>query len=131
MFIFHIYSLFFLFYNYIFFENQKLNSKFKIKTLNTKNKSQSPLLEINPRNLQLLIPWDLGDYNSQTSKFLFLFIFSVFTMNFFPPKLMKLDGLLIWVFCTLIPNWFEHKWLKSQFHVWNYERVRILFVDPV
>jgi hypothetical protein len=29
------------------------------------------LLEINLKKFQLLIPWDLGDYNIQTSKFFF------------------------------------------------------------
>jgi hypothetical protein len=35
---------------------------------------------INLKKLQLLIPWDLGDYNIQISKF-FFWVF--FTMNFF------------------------------------------------
>jgi hypothetical protein len=30
-------------------------------------------LKINLRKLQLLIPWDLGDYNIQTSKFFSFF----------------------------------------------------------
>jgi hypothetical protein len=38
--------------------------------------------------LQLLIPWDLGDYNIQTSKFFFLGFFLI--VNFFTPKLMKI-----------------------------------------
>jgi hypothetical protein len=29
------------------------------------------MLQINLKKLQLLIPWDLGDYNIQTSKFFF------------------------------------------------------------
>jgi hypothetical protein len=37
--------------------------------------------------LQLLIPWDLGDYNVQTSKFFFLVLFNV---SFFTPKVMKI-----------------------------------------
>jgi hypothetical protein len=45
-------------------------------------------LEINLKKLQLLIPWKLGDYNIQTSKFCFSGVF--FTMNFFTPKLMKI-----------------------------------------
>jgi hypothetical protein len=45
-------------------------------------------LNINLQKLQLLIPWDLGDYNIQTSKFLFLGMF--FSANFFTPKLMKI-----------------------------------------
>jgi hypothetical protein len=32
-------------------------------------------LNINLQKLQLLIPWDLGDYNIQTSKFFFLGVF--------------------------------------------------------
>jgi hypothetical protein len=50
------------------------------------------LLEINLKKLQLLILWNLTDYNIQTSKVYFLGVF--FTMNFYTPKLMKLDGLL-------------------------------------
>jgi hypothetical protein len=45
------------------------------------------LLNINLQKLQLLIPWDLGDYNIQTSKFFSGVFFSV---NFFTPKLMKI-----------------------------------------
>jgi hypothetical protein len=41
-------------------------------------------LNINLQKLQLLIPWDLGDYNIQTSKFFFLGVF--FSVNFFTPK---------------------------------------------
>jgi hypothetical protein len=44
-------------------------------------------LETNLKKSQLLIPWDLGDYNIQTSKFFFWMSFSV---NFFTPKLMKI-----------------------------------------
>jgi hypothetical protein len=36
-------------------------------------------LEINLKKIQLLIPWDLGDYNIQTSKFSFFWMF--FTVN--------------------------------------------------
>jgi hypothetical protein len=46
------------------------------------------LLEINLKKFQLLIPWDLGDYNIQTSKFYFFGV--IFIMNFFTPKLMKI-----------------------------------------
>jgi hypothetical protein len=45
-------------------------------------------LNINLQKLQLLIPWDLGDYNIQTSKFFFFWVF--FSVNFFTPKLMKI-----------------------------------------
>jgi hypothetical protein len=45
-------------------------------------------LNINLQKLQLLIPWDLGDYNIQTSKFFFGGVF--FSVNFFIPKLMKI-----------------------------------------
>jgi hypothetical protein len=41
-------------------------------------------LNINLQKLQLLIPWDQGDYNIQTSKFHFFWVF--FTVNFFTPK---------------------------------------------
>jgi hypothetical protein len=46
------------------------------------------LLNINLQKLQLHIPWDLGDYNIQTSKFFFWGVF--FSVNFFTPKLMKI-----------------------------------------
>jgi hypothetical protein len=42
-------------------------------------------LKINLQKLQLLIPWDLGDYIIQMSKFL-----GVFSVNFLTPKLMKI-----------------------------------------
>jgi hypothetical protein len=45
-------------------------------------------LEINLKKLQLLIPWELGDYNIQTSKFYFFWVF--FSVNFFTAKLMKI-----------------------------------------
>jgi hypothetical protein len=45
-------------------------------------------LNINLQKLQLLIPWDLGDYNIQTSKFFFFGVF--LSVNFFTPKLMKI-----------------------------------------
>jgi hypothetical protein len=44
-------------------------------------------LEINLKKLQLPIPWDLGDYNIQTS---IKKNFMSFTVNFFTPKLMKI-----------------------------------------
>jgi hypothetical protein len=43
---------------------------------------------MNLQKLQLLIPWDLGDYNIQTSKFYFFRVF--YSVNFFTPKLMKI-----------------------------------------
>jgi hypothetical protein len=43
---------------------------------------------MNLKKLQLLIPWELGDYNIQTSKFSFFWVF--FSVNFFTPKLMKI-----------------------------------------
>jgi hypothetical protein len=46
------------------------------------------MLEINLKKFQFLIPWDLGDYNIQTSKFFFFWMF--FIVNFFTPKLMKI-----------------------------------------
>jgi hypothetical protein len=45
-------------------------------------------LNINLQKLQLPIPWDLGDYNIQTSKFFFLGVF--FSVNFYTPKLMEI-----------------------------------------
>jgi hypothetical protein len=45
-------------------------------------------LNTNLQKLQLFIPWDLGDYNIQTSKFFFGGVF--FSVNFFIPKLMKI-----------------------------------------
>jgi hypothetical protein len=45
-------------------------------------------LNINLQKLQLLIPWDLGDYYIQTSKFFFFGV--IFNVNFFTPKLMKI-----------------------------------------
>jgi hypothetical protein len=45
-------------------------------------------LNINLQKLQLLISWDLGYYNIQTSKFFLLGVF--FSVNFFTPKLMKI-----------------------------------------
>jgi hypothetical protein len=45
-------------------------------------------LEVNLEKLQLLIPWDLGDYNIQTSKFFFFGV--IFTVNFFIPKLLNI-----------------------------------------
>jgi hypothetical protein len=44
-------------------------------------------MNINLQKLQLLIPWDLGDYNIQMSKF---FFWGVFSVSFFTPKLMKI-----------------------------------------
>ena len=46
------------------------------------------LLEINLKKMQLLIPWYLGDYDIQTSKFYYFGVF--FIMNFFIPKLTKI-----------------------------------------
>jgi hypothetical protein len=38
--------------------------------------------------LQLLIPWELGDYDIQTSKFWFFWVF--FSVNFFTLKLIEI-----------------------------------------
>jgi hypothetical protein len=46
------------------------------------------LLNTNLQKLQLLIPWDPGDYNIQTSKFSFSGVF--FSVNLFTPKFMKI-----------------------------------------
>ena len=52
-------------------------------------------MNINLQKLQLLIPWDLGDYDIQTSKFFFWGV--LFIMNFFTPKLMKIRwSSLLW-----------------------------------
>jgi hypothetical protein len=45
-------------------------------------------LEINLKKLQLLIPWELGNHNIQTSKF-YIFL-GFFIVNFFTPKLLKI-----------------------------------------
>jgi hypothetical protein len=45
-------------------------------------------LNINLQKLKLLIPWDLGDYNIQTSNFKKFWV--LFTVNFFISKLMKI-----------------------------------------
>jgi hypothetical protein len=62
-------------------------------------------LEINLKKFQLLSPWDLGDYNIQTSKFFFFGV--IFTMNFFTPKLMKIR----WSFLF----WGSFAWAKILF----------------
>jgi hypothetical protein len=71
------------------------------------------LLEINLKKLQLFIPWEVGYYNIQTSKFCFFWMF--FTVNFFTPKLMKIRWSFpfFWIFCTSLPNQVEYTWLKS------------------
>jgi hypothetical protein len=33
------------------------------------------------------------------------------------------------IFCTSLPNQVKHTWHKSQLHIYNYEWVKILFVD--
>jgi hypothetical protein len=50
--------------------------------------SWSYLVADQTQKIQLLIPWDLGDYNIQHQSFIFFVIFS--TVNFFTPKLMKI-----------------------------------------
>jgi hypothetical protein len=47
-------------------------------------------MEINLKKLELLIPWDLGDYSIQTSRFFLYFIWVFPTVNFFTPKSMKI-----------------------------------------
>jgi hypothetical protein len=47
-------------------------------------------LGMNLKKLQPLIPWDLGDYDIQTSKF--FFFGSFITMNSLTPKFMKIRG---------------------------------------
>jgi hypothetical protein len=41
---------------------------------------------MNIKKLQLPIPWDLGDYNIQTSKFFFFWV--IVKVNFFTSKFM-------------------------------------------
>jgi hypothetical protein len=45
-------------------------------------------MKINLQKIQLFIPWDLRDYNIQTSKFFLSGVF--FNVNFFTPNLMKI-----------------------------------------
>jgi hypothetical protein len=70
------------------------------------------LLNINLKKLQLLIPWDLGDYNIQTSKFLFFGVF--FSVNFFIPKLMKIR----WSF-LFFGSFATHFQIKLSIHASN------------
>jgi hypothetical protein len=71
------------------------------------------LLNINLQKLQLLIPWDLGDYNIQTSKFFVFWVF--FSVNFFTPKLMKIR----WSSLFLGP-FAPHFQIKLSIHVSNF-----------
>jgi hypothetical protein len=45
-------------------------------------------LNINLKMLQPLFPWDLQDYNIQTSKFFFFWF--ILKVKFFTPKFMKI-----------------------------------------
>jgi hypothetical protein len=64
-------------------------------------------LDTNLKKLLLFIPWDLGDYDIQTSKSFIFWMF--YTMNFFTPKLMKIKwSSLFWIFYTSLPNQVEH-----------------------
>jgi hypothetical protein len=80
------------------------------------------MLEIN------LIPWDLGNYNIQTSKFYFWGVFFIF--NLLTQKLIKIICFFFfWVFGTSLSNQVEHTWPKSQLHISDYEWAKILFFD--
>jgi hypothetical protein len=69
-------------------------------------------LNINLKKLELLIPWDLGDYNIQTSKFFFFWVF--FSVNFFTPKLMKIR----W-FSLFFGSFAPHFQVKLSIHASN------------
>jgi hypothetical protein len=77
-------------------------------------------LEIKLQKLQLLIPWNLGDYNIQ-----FIIFWMFFIVKFFIPKLMKIRWSFIF-FGSFAPH-FQIKLsthdsnLKSQLHICNYE----------
>jgi hypothetical protein len=70
------------------------------------------LLNINLQKLELLIPWDLGDYNIQTSKFYFFWVF--FIADFFIPKLMKIR----WSF-LFFGSFAPHFQIKLSIHASN------------
>jgi hypothetical protein len=70
-------------------------------------------LNINLQKLQLPIPWDLGDYNIQTSKLFFWGVF--FSVNFFTPKLMKIRwSTLFW------GSFAPHFQIKLSIHASNF-----------
>jgi hypothetical protein len=71
------------------------------------------MLNINIQKLQLLIPWDLGDYNIQTSKFFFLGCF--FNVNFFTPKLMKIRSSFLF-----LGSFAPHFQIKLSIHASNF-----------
>jgi hypothetical protein len=72
-----------------------------------------------------------GIYEIISFKYQRFFLEVFLTVNFFTPKLMKIrwSSPFFGVFCTSLSNQVEHTWLISQFHVCNYEWVKILFVD--
>jgi hypothetical protein len=70
-------------------------------------------MNINLQKLQLPIPWDLGDYNIQTSKFFFSGM--IFSVNFFTPKLMKIRwSFLFW------GSFARHFQIKLSIHASNF-----------
>jgi hypothetical protein len=71
------------------------------------------LLNINLQKLHFLIPWDLGDYNIQTSKFFIFWVF--FSVNFFTPKLRKIRWSSLF-FRSFAP----HFQIKLSIHVSNF-----------
>jgi hypothetical protein len=73
-------------------------------------------LNINLQKLQLLIPWDLGDYNIQTLKFFFFGVF--FSVNFFTPKLMKITWSSLF-FGFFVP----HFQIKLSIHASNFNSI--------
>jgi hypothetical protein len=75
-------------------------------------------LNINLQKLQLLIPWDLGDYNIQTSKFYFFGVF--FSVNFFTPKLMKIR----W-FSLFFGSFTPHFQIKLSIHASNFNSILV------
>jgi hypothetical protein len=77
-------------------------------------------LEINLKKFQLLIPWDLRDYNIQTSKSFFLGDFSYERLYSKINENYRVFSFL-GIFCTSLPNQVEHTWLKSQLCICNHE----------
>jgi hypothetical protein len=71
---------------------------------------------INLKKLQLLIPWELGDYNIQTSKFFYFWVF--FSVNFFTPKLMKIRWSLLF-----IGSFAPHFQIKLSIHASNFNSI--------
>jgi hypothetical protein len=72
--------------------------------------------------LQLFIPWELGDYNIQTSKFSFFWVF--FSVNFFTPKSMKIR----WSFYKKI-SFAPHFQIKLSTHGSNLNSIFVIMSE--